>query len=98
MSAPHQGTCPHCGSPLRPLQLPDTSGWEHGCDLVCFDDDCPYYVRGWTWMQSRFGVSSSYRYRVNPQTGSASPIGVWSPSALRNLIVATPASGENGRA
>jgi hypothetical protein len=80
-------TCPHCGAALVALELPEAGAWDHPHHLACFNDDCSYYVRGWTWMSERFGVRSSYRYRVDPQSGLASPIAVWSPTALRSRIV-----------
>lgn len=79
-------TCPHCGARLAPLGLPD-SVFDHSFDLACFNDECPYYVRGWAWMEQQFGVKSSYRYRVDPRSGWASPLAVWSPTALRSSIL-----------
>jgi len=79
-------SCLHCGTPLVRLELPE-AGFDHPYDLVCFEDACPYYVRGWTWMEERFGVKSSYRYRVDPRSGFASPLAVWSRNALRSSIL-----------
>ncbi len=85
-------TCPHCGARLERFQLPDT-GFDHDFDLACFNDECPYYVRGWVWMEQQFGVKTSYRYRVDGRNGYASPIAVWSPTALRSSIL--PAEAPN---
>jgi hypothetical protein len=79
-------TCPHCREPLARLGLPDTV-FDHPFDLACFNDACPYYVRGWSWMEQQFGVKSSYRYRIDGQSGFAAPLAVWSPTALRSSIV-----------
>ncbi len=79
-------TCAHCGGPLAPFQLPDTV-YDHAYDLACFNDECPYYVRGWAWMEQQFGVRTSYRYRIDSQSGHASPLPVWSPTALRSSIL-----------
>ncbi len=78
--------CPHCGAPLSPFTLPEAAGWGE-LQLACFADDCPYYRRGWTWMEERFGVRSSYRYRVDPESGVATPLPVWSPTALKDRVV-----------
>ncbi len=78
-------TCPHCGTRLSRFELPDV--FDHSYDLACFNDECPYYVRGWAWMAERFGVKSSYRYRVDAQSGFVSPIAVWSANALRSSIL-----------
>ena len=80
--------CPHCGGPLRSFILPDNSGWQEPAHSACFNDDCGYFRRGWNWMEERYGVRASYRYRVNPATGEESPLAVWSPDALRDRIVA----------
>ena len=87
--------CPHCNDPLQPFELPDNTGWQTEFHAACFNDECPYYRHGWEWMESRFGVKSSYRFRINPATGKALPIGVWSPDALKNRILdAEMAEGE----
>jgi hypothetical protein len=94
MSEPTRTICPHCGEQLARLELPDI--FDHDYDLACFNDLCPYYVRGWKWMEQQFGVKSSYRYRVDGRSGFASPIAVWSPTALRNCVVAEGAPAPAG--
>lgn len=80
-------SCPHCGEPLIPFSLPDDGGWDGTFQLACFNDECPYFARGWAWMEEHYGVRSSYRYRLSPATGQASPIPVWSRHALRDRII-----------
>ena len=82
-----QPRCPHCNGALQPFELPSEGGWDSSFHAACFNDDCPYYVRGWQWMEERYGVKSSYRYRVDPATGIASPLAVWSPDAMRDRII-----------
>jgi len=79
--------CPHCNETLQPFELPEQGGWDSPFHLACFNDECPYYIRGWERMQEQFGVKSSYRYRLDPSTGKASPLAVWSPHALRDRIL-----------
>jgi hypothetical protein len=67
--------------------MPVESGWETGYHLACFNDDCPYFQRGWQHMSSSFERKVSYRYRVDPATGHASPLAVWSTDALKNRIL-----------
>jgi hypothetical protein len=78
-------TCPHCGAKLCKWTPPDDSTW--GIQLVCFNDKCRYYVRGWKWMQDHYQQRASYRYRYNPENGAEGPLPVWSDRALREGIV-----------
>ncbi len=81
-------SCPHCASSLYSVVLPEGTGWETGAQWVCFNDECSYFQEGWDWMWENYRAKASYRYRIiNPQTGSASPLPVWSTDALRNFIV-----------
>jgi len=79
--------CPHCNQKLQAFELPDGSGWDGEFHLACFNDDCPYFQRGWAWMREKYAVNASYRYRVNPASGKASPLGVWSKTAIRDRIL-----------
>ena len=79
--------CPHCHQPLTRFELPENTGWEGEYQLACFNDDCPYYRRGWEHMEAQYAVRASYRYRVDPTTGKASPLAVWSPTALKDRIL-----------
>jgi hypothetical protein len=87
-------TCPHCDGLLLPFELPEAGGWDTPFHMACFNDDCPYYSRGWQRMEERYGVNSSYRYRLDPATGRASSIAVWSPEALRDRIMDAEVSTE----
>jgi hypothetical protein len=79
--------CPHCGQKMKKWAPPDDSSWGMHCQYVCFNDECPYYVRGWSWMESQFNQKASYRHRYNPQNDESGPLPVWSPRALRDGIV-----------
>ena len=84
---PESYECPHCNASMRRISLPDNTGWDGPFHFVCFNDECAYYKEGWDWMFEKYEVKASYRYRINPETGQASPIAVWSETALVNLIV-----------
>jgi hypothetical protein len=80
-------SCPHCKETLQAFTMPDNTGWQTDFHVACFNDDCSYYVNGWKRMEERFGVRSSYRFRIDPATGKPSPLPVWSPQALRDRIL-----------
>ena len=83
--------CPYCHSPMRRWANPQITSWDGEYQLVCFNDDCPYFIRGWEWMKSRFNVTASYRYRLEPNTGESGPLPVWSHDALKSNILAEEA-------
>jgi hypothetical protein len=79
--------CPHCGSALLQWTPPDDSSWGTHPQLVCFNDDCQYYIAGWQRMRDRYQQKASYRYRYNPENGEEGPLPVWSEDAHRDRIV-----------
>ncbi|MHC4942205.1 MAG: ogr/Delta-like zinc finger family protein [Planctomycetota bacterium] len=80
-------TCPHCNEKLSRWLNPDDSSWGWGYQLVCFNDECPYYKRGWDWMKEHYNVTASYRFRFNPENGATGPLPVWSPRAGKGNII-----------
>lgn len=80
-------TCPYCGSRLKKWLVPEKATWDEEFFWVCFDDDCAYYREGWVWMEEHYNQHASYRYMVNPRTGAAAQIPVWSDAATREMIV-----------
>jgi len=80
-------TCPHCGSRLLLWESPRESSWGGNTMRVCFNDECPYYVRGWKWMSEKFQQNASYRYCLDDKSGKEYPLPVWSQTAHRNHIV-----------
>ena len=87
-------TCPHCGSRLRKWLVPEGASWSEEFLLVCFNDECSYYRKGWAWMKEQYNQVASYRYMVNPATGASSPLPVWSDSAMRELLAEDAEGGD----
>jgi SAM-dependent methyltransferase len=82
--------CPHCGERLRKWAVPDNpfgQTWDNEFMYICFNDDCPYYVRGWDHMYKEGNRGVSYRLMYNPEKDCCMPIPVPSPKALRESIV-----------
>lgn len=72
---------------MQAFELPEATGWTGEFQLACFNDDCPYFIRGWAHMKENFAVNASYRYRIDPSTGAPSPLPVWSADALKDRII-----------
>jgi hypothetical protein len=90
--------CRHCGAAMVRWANPQLSTWGGPFQYVCFNDRCPYFVRGWVWMSERFNVAASYRWRYDPLTGEFGPLPVWSREALRDSILEeTPEESAHAR-
>ena len=79
--------CPHCGARMKRWKVPADSTWNEDFHWVCFNDDCPYYVKGWEWMASQYSQKSSYRHRMNPSNGQCGPLPVWSADTQKDYIL-----------
>ena len=79
--------CPHCGQILLKWMPPSESNFEQRIQLVCFNDECKYYIDGWTWMREKYRQNVSYRFRFDPETGDNGPLPVWSKTALKSGII-----------
>jgi len=80
-------TCPHCGAEMKKWKTPQASTWSSPFHWVCFNDECPYFIRGWDWMMESQKIKASYRHSVNPETGASGPLPVWSYEAHKNQVI-----------
>ncbi len=86
--------CPHCGVRMKKWMTPHDSSWNTEYQYVCFNDECSYFVRGWQWMNEKYGAHSSYRHRYDPETGKSGPVPVGSYSALKGDIIEEENEGD----
>lgn len=89
--------CPHCSGKLSKWLTPPDSSWGGAAHYVCFNDECPYFRKGWDHMMDKYEVPASYRYRFDPENGSSGPLPVWSTSAHREWIVDDEAGEDEGK-
>ena len=81
--------CPYCGEKMLKWAVPENPfafTWDNDFMHICFNDGCPYYVRGWDFMIKE-GNSGSYRLMYNPVKDTCNPVPVPTPKALRESII-----------
>ena len=81
--------CPYCGEKLHKWEVPDNpfcQTWDNDFMYICFNDNCPYFVRGWDKMYKDTLQGMSYRLMYNPEKDRCLPIPVPSHQALRDGI------------
>lgn len=81
--------CPYCETPLLRWAVPQTpfTEWDQDFLHVCFNDRCPYLLRGWHAMEKQGNAGFSYRLMFNPRNQRCMPLPVPSLGALRESIV-----------
>jgi len=84
--------CPHCGERMTkwaPPEMPfgGCTTWNSSFMYVCFNDQCPYFVKGWDWMWNNFHRVVSYRHMLDPESGKTNPVPVSSSQTLRDGII-----------
>jgi hypothetical protein len=80
--------CPHCDAELKKWQVPQTifTEWPNEYFYICFNDECPYFLRGWDTMEKQ-GNHCSYRLMYDPLTDTCQPAPVRSRDNLRDNII-----------
>ncbi|MCJ7683609.1 MAG: class I SAM-dependent methyltransferase [Desulfobacteraceae bacterium] len=82
--------CPHCNEKLNKWEVPDNpfcQTWDNEFMHICFNDACPYFVRGWDKMYRETNQGMSYRLMYNPEKDYCIPIPVPSHQALKDGII-----------
>jgi SAM-dependent methyltransferase len=82
--------CPYCGERMDRWAVPENPfayTWDNDYMYICFNDACPYYVRGWDHMYNEGNGSTSYRLMYNPEKDRCMPVPVPTPKALREGII-----------
>ncbi|RLB12591.1 MAG: hypothetical protein DRG39_01510 [Deltaproteobacteria bacterium] len=87
MKAIKPPVCPYCGTQMKKWKTPPNSTWTSPYNWVCFNDECPYFVRGWDHIFETQGVKASYRHMIDPDTGNAGPLPCWSYEAHKDKII-----------
>ncbi len=85
--------CPHCGKDTEKYETPpfhfsDGLGWCTPFLYVCFNDDCPPYVKGKKYLMEKYGQAASYRYMVYPDTGQEDTIVAVNPKLMEARLAA----------
>ena len=81
--------CPHCGERMKKWVVPQGpfTEWDNEFMYICFNDACPYLVRGWQVMEKQGNRGISYRCMYHPEKEVCMPVPVPSLGALRESIV-----------
>lgn len=82
------GRCPYCDDLLRKWQVPSNPFIEWDVDYmsICFNDQCPYFVRGWNAMYRGGGRGFSHRFMYDPVHDRCLNVPVPTVRALRDGI------------
>jgi len=84
--------CPHCNTEMSlwevpPFSFSDGLGWGAPYLFVCFNDECPLYVRGWDNIQENYAFNASYRCMCYPGKKNFECIPVFSPMGGTGQII-----------
>jgi hypothetical protein len=85
-------SCPHCGQEMSiwevpPMNFGDGLGWGVPYLFLCFNDECPLYVKGWENMKENYAHTASYRCMNYPGTDQFELMPVFSPAGARGQII-----------
>lgn len=81
--------CPYCDQRMKKWRVPQTpfTEWPEPFFYICFNDACPFLLRGWHTMQQQGNIGFSYRTQYIRERDHFSAIPVRSLGDLRSEIV-----------
>ena len=82
--------CPYCDEKMKKWAVPENpfeATWPNEFLYICFNDNCPYYVRGWDHIYKTTARIASYRFMYNADKNICSMMPVPSAKALRESII-----------
>jgi SAM-dependent methyltransferase len=81
--------CPHCNEALLKWELPlnPFTQWDMEFLFVCFNDSCPFLLRGWEISYRQGNMGMSYRFAYNPDRDQCMSVPVPNLHALKEGIV-----------
>jgi SAM-dependent methyltransferase len=81
--------CPYCGDKMKKWAVPQGpfTEWDNEFMFICFNDTCPYLIRGWEVMAGQGNRGISYRCMFYPEKEVVMPVPIFSLQALRESIV-----------
>jgi SAM-dependent methyltransferase len=81
--------CPHCDARLNQLPVPITpfTEWPSEFVYVCMNDQCSYFLMGWSTMIAQ-GGSGSYRFMYEPTIDNCYSVPVYSRADLTEHVIA----------
>jgi SAM-dependent methyltransferase len=81
--------CPYCGSALKKWAVPQSpfTQWDAEFLHVCFEDACPFLIRGFDTMARQGNLGFSHRFMYLPDRDRSGSIPVQDLNTLRSGIV-----------
>ncbi len=84
--------CPNCSKEMVLWEVPqilmgDGLGWGAPYLYICFNDECPTYVKGWDDIEENFAHKASYRCMNYPGTETFEYIPVFGPEGGKGQII-----------
>lgn len=80
--------CPYCGEKMKKWLVPDDPfiQWNNEYMYICFNDSCPYLVRGWKVMFDQGLSNTSYRLMYDPERDCVMPAPIHTLKDLQDCI------------